>query len=201
VADLTDEELMVMFQQGNAAAFERLFERYRLPLFNFLLRLLHFQRESAEDVLQEVFIKLAKARELYEPRSPFRPWVYTIARNHGLNHLRSRAVASAQKNISFDELTDPTSDRPGRELAGKDDTYKTIASKDEVGRLDRIIDRLPSPAKEVFLLHAVEGLSPRDCESIGAESGDGSNSFSPGASPIVPDIGPTNDLKENNHEL
>jgi RNA polymerase sigma-70 factor (ECF subfamily) len=166
VADLTDEELMVMFQQGNAAAFERLFERYRLPLFNFLLRLLHFQRESAEDVLQEVFIKLAKARELYEPRSPFRPWVYTIARNHGLNHLRSRAVASAQKNISFDELTDPTSDRPGRELAGKDDTYKTIASKDEVGRLDRIIDRLPSPAKEVFLLHAVEGLSHEEIAKV-----------------------------------
>ncbi len=166
MADLTDEELMVMFQQGNAAAFERLFERYRLPLFNFLLRLLHFQRESAEDVLQEVFIKLAKARELYEPRSPFRPWVYTIARNHGLNHLRSRAVASAQKNISFDELTDPTSDRPGRELAGKDDTYKTIASKDEVGRLDRIIDRLPSPAKEVFLLHAVEGLSHEEIAKV-----------------------------------
>ena len=166
MADLTDEELMVMFQQGNAAAFERLFERYRLPLFNFLLRLLHFQRESAEDVLQEVFIKLAKARELYEPRSPFRPWVYTIARNHGLNHLRSRAVASAQKNISFDELTDPTSDRPGRELAGKDDTFKSIASKDEVGRLDRIIDRLPSPAKEVFLLHAVEGLSHEEIAKV-----------------------------------
>jgi RNA polymerase sigma-70 factor (ECF subfamily) len=166
MTDLTDEELMVMFQQGNTAAFERLFERYRLSLFNFLLRLLHFQRESAEDVLQEVFIKLAKARELYEPRSPFRPWVYTIARNHGLNHLRSRAVASAQKNISFDELTDPTSDRPGRELAGKEDTFKAIASKDEVGRLDRIIDRLPSPAKEVFLLHAVDGLSHEEIAKV-----------------------------------
>lgn len=166
MADLTDEELMVMFQQGNAAAFERLFERYRLPLFNFLLRLLHFQRESAEDVLQEVFIKLAKARELYDSRSPFRPWVYAIARNHGLNHLRSRAVASAQKNISFDELTDPTSDRSGRELAGKEDTFKAIASKDEVSRLDRIIDRLPSPAKEVFLLHAVEGLSHEEIAKV-----------------------------------
>jgi RNA polymerase sigma-70 factor (ECF subfamily) len=166
MTDLTDEELMVMFQQGNTAAFERLFERYRLSLFNFLLRLLHFQRESAEDVLQEVFIKLAKALELYEPRSPFRPWVYTIARNHGLNHLRSRAVASAQKNISFDELTDPTSDRPGRELAGKEDTFKAIASKDEVGRLDRIIDRLPSPAKEVFLLHAVDGLSHEEIAKV-----------------------------------
>jgi RNA polymerase sigma-70 factor (ECF subfamily) len=166
MSDLTDEALMVMFQQGNAAAFERLFERYRLPLFNFLLRLLHFQRESAEDVLQEVFIKLAKARDLYEPRSLFRPWVYTIARNHGLNHLRSRAVASAQKNISFDELTDPTSDRPGRELAGKDDTFKSIASKDEVGRLDRIIARLPSPSKEVFILHAVEGLSHEEIAKV-----------------------------------
>lgn len=167
MADLTDEELMVLFQQGNAGAFERLFERYRLPLFNFLLRLLHFQRESAEDVLQDVFIKLAKAKDLYDPRSLFRPWVYTIARNHALNFLRTRAVVSERKNISFDEMTDPTADRPGRELAGRgDDPFDALASKDEISRLERMIGCLPSPAQEVFLLHAVEGLPHEEIAQV-----------------------------------
>lgn len=166
VADLTDEELMVLFQQGDSGAFERLFERYRIPLFNFLLRLLHNQRESAEDVLQEIFVKLARARELYEPRSPLRPWLFTIARNHGLNHLRSRAAVAAQKNVSFDALAEPTSDRPGRELAGRDDTFGAIASKDDQERLEQTIGRLPPPARDIFLLHALEGLPHEEIAQV-----------------------------------
>lgn len=158
MADLSDEELMVMFQQGNSAAFERLFERYRVPLFNFLLRLLHFKRESAEDVLQDIFVKLAKARDMYDPRSRLRPWLYAIARNHGLNHLRSRAAACAQQNVSLDALAEPTDERPGRELAGRDDTFGAVAAQDDQARLERTIDRLPEPARDIFLLHALEGL-------------------------------------------
>ena len=158
MADLTDEALMVMFQKGNLCAFERLFERYRIPLFSFLVRLLHFQRESAADLLQEIFIKLAKGKDLYDPRVPFRPWIYTIARNHVINHLRSRAAAGARVTLSFDALTAPTPDLPARELAGRDDTFGAVAAKDDQARLEQIIDRLPTPAREIFLLHALEGL-------------------------------------------
>ena len=158
MADLTDEALMVMFQQGNLSAFERLFERYRLPLFNFLFRLLHYQRESAEDVLQDIFIKLAKARDLYDPRAPFRPWIYTIARNHGLNHLRSRATAGAKNTVSFEALTESTPDHLAHEIAGRDDTFGTVAAHDEQQRLEQTIDRLPAPARDIFILHALEGL-------------------------------------------
>jgi len=158
--DLTDEELMVSFQQGDAAAFERLFERYRVPLFNYLLRLLSYQRESAEDVLQNIFIKLARSRDLYDSRAPFRPWIYTITRNHGLNHLRSRAAVKARMTVSADEeLIGPSGERSAHEWAGPDDTFGAIASREEGCRLMRIIERLTSPAKEIFLLRAVDGLS------------------------------------------
>ena len=166
MADLTDEALMVMFQKGNLCAFERLFERYRIPLFSFLFRLLHFQRESAEDILQDIFIKLAKAKDLYDPRSPFRPWIYTIARNHGLNHLRSRAAVSAKNTVSFDALTASTPDRPPHELADRDDTFGTVAAKDDQEQLEQIIDRLPTPAREIFLLHALEGLKHAEVAQV-----------------------------------
>lgn len=161
MADPTDEELMVMFQNGNTCAFERLFERYRVPIFNFLMRLLHYQRESAEDVLQDIFVKLAKAKDLYDPRLRFRTWFFTIARNHGLNHLRSRASVNARKNISLDGMAEATESRPAREVSGKNDTFGDIAAKDNLARLERTIDRLPAPARDIFLLHALEGL-PHD---------------------------------------
>lgn len=166
MTDLTDEALMVMFQTGNPCAFERLFERYRIPLFNFLFRLLHCQRESAEDVLQDIFIKLARARDLYDPRAPFRPWLYTIARNHGLNHLRSRAAAGAKNTVSFDAMSESTPDQPAHELAGRDDTFGAVAAKDDQARLERTIDRLPPPAREIFLLHAVEGLPHEEIAQV-----------------------------------
>lgn len=108
--------------------------------------------------MQEIFIKLAKGRDLYDPRSPFRPWIYTIARNHGLNHLRSRAAAGALNTVSFDAMTASAPDRPAHELAGRDDTFGTVAAQDDQDRLERTIDRLPAPGREVFILHAVEGL-------------------------------------------
>lgn len=159
MADWTDEELMGLFQRGNAAAFERLFERYRVPLFNFLLRMMRFQWASAEDVLQEVFVKLARGRDLYDPRARFRPWLYTIARNHALNHLQSRAVLRAQQTVSLDAMREPAGGHSAREPAGPADTFQAVASKDAMGRLDRTIARLASPAREIFLMHAVDGLS------------------------------------------
>jgi DNA-directed RNA polymerase specialized sigma24 family protein len=54
--DITDEALMTMFQRGNPAAFDVLFERYRGPVFNFLFRMVHRDRGTAEDLLQEVFL-------------------------------------------------------------------------------------------------------------------------------------------------
>ena len=161
MADPTDEELMVMFQNGNTCAFERLFERYRVPVFNFLFRLLHYQRESAEDVLQDIFVKLAKAKDLYDPRLRFRTWFFTIARNHGLNHLRSRASVNAMKTISLDAMAEATESRGAQEVSGKDDTFGDIALKDNLVLLERTIDRLPEPARDIFLLHALEGL-PHD---------------------------------------
>ena len=71
MSDYTDEELMMMFRTGNSRGFEILFERYRTRLFTFIFRMLGQKREAAEDLFQEVFIKVYKGKDFYEPKSKF----------------------------------------------------------------------------------------------------------------------------------
>src|SRR6266851_1660689 len=78
--DMTDEELLAAFQQGDAGAFERLLRRHRGPLFTFLVRMLG-DREKAEDLAQETFLRIVKGAAAWEQRARFQTWLYTIARN------------------------------------------------------------------------------------------------------------------------
>lgn len=95
------KDLVRQFQLGNTHAFKLLFEQYRVPIFNFVYRMLNGDRESAEDLLSEIFMKLHNAREFYEPKARFSTWLFTIARNHCLNRvwLRLGTLLAAGINL------------------------------------------------------------------------------------------------------
>src|SRR2546421_11796265 len=80
MSERTDEELLADFQQGDAGAFERLLARHRAPLYTFLLRMLG-DRERAEDLAQETFLRIVKGAQAWEQRARFQTWLFTIARN------------------------------------------------------------------------------------------------------------------------
>jgi len=75
-----DEELLAAYRHGDAGAFELLLRRHRAPLFTFLLRMLN-DRERAEDLAQEAFLRVIKSAQEWEQRARFQTWLYTIARN------------------------------------------------------------------------------------------------------------------------
>src|SRR3954466_8636569 len=83
----TDEELLAAYQQGDPGAFEALLRRYRAPLFTFLLRMLG-DREKAEDLGQETFLRIVKGAHAWEHRARFQTWLFTIARNLCVDHAR-----------------------------------------------------------------------------------------------------------------
>ena len=159
MADIADEELKAMFQQGNTCAFELLFEKYRGPIFTFLCRMLNGERQPAEDLLQEIFVKLLRAKDLYEPRAKFSTWLFAIARNHCLNFLRSRRyqgqAAWVPQGSADDEDFPSASD-----LARTEDTARDAAGQREMQEmLERAVRLLPDDYKEVFLLRAVQGFT------------------------------------------
>ena len=84
-----DIELLRAIAGGDHLAFKRLVERYQSRLFNFLHRYLR-DREAAEDLTQEVFLKVYQAAPRFEPRAKVRTWIFTIAYNLAVNELRRR---------------------------------------------------------------------------------------------------------------
>lgn len=86
---MSDEELMSQVRNGIGEMLGVLFERYHVPLFNFYLKFTG-NRPLSEDLVQEVFFRILKYRHSYRPDTPFRAWMYQIARNARLDHLRKR---------------------------------------------------------------------------------------------------------------
>jgi RNA polymerase sigma-70 factor (ECF subfamily) len=87
--DDPDIELLRAIVGGDHLAFKRLVERYQSRLFNFLYRYLR-EREAAEDLTQEVFLKVYQAAPRFEPRAKVRTWIFAIAYNVAVNELRRR---------------------------------------------------------------------------------------------------------------
>src|ERR1700694_6189447 len=115
--DMTDEELLAAYQQGDAGAFELLLRRHRAPLFSFLLRMLG-DRERAEDLAQEAFLRIVKGAQAWEHRARFQTWLFTIARNLCVDRARRdrfRRTDSLDQTGPDDEppLVDSV---PGREI-------------------------------------------------------------------------------------
>jgi RNA polymerase sigma-70 factor, ECF subfamily len=84
-----DVRLMILVRSDIAGAFETLVERYQNRLLGIMFHLVG-NREEAEDLCQDVFLRIYKARKGYRPRAKFSTWLYTIANNLALNHLRSK---------------------------------------------------------------------------------------------------------------
>jgi RNA polymerase sigma-70 factor (ECF subfamily) len=154
--DFTDEELMVMFKNGNTAAFDLLFDRYRAALFNFLFRMLGRMREPAEDLFQEIFMKVFKGRDFYEPTGKFSTWLYTIARNHCLNHIKSIEYQKNKGMVPLESVDEP----------GTEEKDETKSREDLHEELERAISSLPEQYRDVFLLREVEGLSHEEISRI-----------------------------------
>ena len=157
--DVAHDYVVMQFRQGDAHAFGLIFEQYRVPVFNFIYRMLSGNRESAEDLLNEVFMKLYDARESYEPRAKFSTWLFTIARNHCLNCIKSRSYRQSRRTDSLEELAQKAtaSSAPDRmvALSVPDD----VKHADLRELLEQAIALLPDEYKEVFILHAVEGFA------------------------------------------
>jgi RNA polymerase sigma-70 factor (ECF subfamily) len=85
--EVSDEELMVLYQQGEEKAFQTLYERYSGKLYGYIKKKV-FNLEEAQDILQQSFLRLHKSRHSYDPKYPFSAWLFTICRNLEIDYFR-----------------------------------------------------------------------------------------------------------------
>jgi RNA polymerase sigma-70 factor, ECF subfamily len=148
--DESDERLMLRFQDGDARAFEALVRRHRTPVHSFLVRLTR-DRARAEDLCQEVFLRVVKGAGDWQPRARFATWVYTLARNLAVDESRRQAFRRA------DPLDDPGHGRP--EAASEAPSPDRVADGALLRpKLEAALSALPDEQREVFLLREYAGL-------------------------------------------
>ena len=113
----TDVQLMLDVKAGDEASFDFLLQKYRLPLVNFLNRMVRDQA-TAEDLAQEVFLRVYRARKQYTPSAKFTTWLFRIATNLALNSVRDNRYQSWELSLDApaDEEDSAPIELPAREM-------------------------------------------------------------------------------------
>ena len=154
----SDEELMLAYGAGDAAAFDALYARHRGAVFRYLRRQAG-NAAIAEEIFQDVWLRVIDARASYAPRAKFTTWLFTIAHNRLMDHFRANARAAL---VSYDDdpIDDVAADTPRPD--------ESLARKQDAGRLLAAIEALPAAQREAFLLQQEGELS---VEEIGEATG------------------------------
>ncbi len=103
---LTDEELMVMYQNGSESAFEVLYHRHSTKVFGFLKSRIQIS-EKVPDIYQEVFIKMHKSKHLYNKTLPVLPWIFTITKSVMLDSLKTDKSSKIIDGFDLDQIPAP----------------------------------------------------------------------------------------------
>jgi RNA polymerase sigma-70 factor, ECF subfamily len=163
----TDVQLMLDVKSGDEASFELLLHRYRTPLVNFLYRMVR-NREQAEDLAQEVFLRVYRARGEYVPTAKFTTWLFRIATNLALNSLRDHRYEKLEDSIDAPARTDSEEgDERPLDVAEKHPNIEQHLV--EVARSQMIrhaIDKLPEKQRAAVLLHKYQELDYAEISKI-----------------------------------
>jgi len=158
---VSDEELLGRYRRGELRAMSELLQRYRRPLFSFLLRMCN-DRTRAEDLLQESFVRLIAHEDSFQGTAKLKTWLYKIARNLWLDERRRM---KHRRHASLDASHDggPTlHERVEGKTLGAD---RQAASSELAGQIAQAISA-PDEQREVFVLRQVELLSFREIAEV-----------------------------------
>ena len=162
--ELSDEELMLRYGKGEVRAFEELVTRHQRPVFTFILRFVG-SRELAEDLLQEVFLRVVKSAPSYRQKAKFTTWLYTIARNICIDNARKaskRSEVSLDRNLSRDAEGDGKTFLDNVEDQVTDDGDSYILRKQFRDQLEQALRALPEEQREVYIMREFSGLKFRE---------------------------------------
>lgn len=142
---LSDEELMFFLSKGEVLAFDELYLRYSKRLLGYYIRMLNFDKDLAEDALQDLFLKIAEAPEKFDNTRSFKTWIFSVASNSCKNYYRHKKIVSESK-IEIEYTTESISDSVFLNAASKMDA---IIFRE---MLEEALNELSAEKKEAFIL-------------------------------------------------
>jgi len=161
-AGLDDAVVMLELKAGNMTAFDYLLQKYRRPIIHFMMRMTRNQA-VAEELAQEVFLRVYRSRETYRAEARFSTWLYRIATNLGVNHARDTRHERTASTVYLDETDSETGTSP--DVADTAPLAEATMLHDErMAAIREFVMALPERQRMAVLMHKYEGM---DYKQIG----------------------------------
>jgi RNA polymerase sigma-70 factor (ECF subfamily) len=166
LAARTDQEIVVLARAGQEAAYRELIRRYERPLFSLLYRMVR-DRELAEDLAQETFIKVLNAIESYRPEYKFSSWIFKIANNAAIDHLRRRELDTLSLEGSPHAETPDAVEATALQIGDRQESpLDAVEARELGGQIERAIAQLRPEYRSCILLRHVEGRAYEEIAEI-----------------------------------
>jgi RNA polymerase sigma-70 factor, ECF subfamily len=161
-AEMEDSAIMLELRAGNMSGFDFLIQKYRKPIVNFMYRMVHNQA-VAEELAQEVFLRVYRSRETYRAEARFSTWLYRIATNLGVNYARDTRRERAASTVYLDETDSETGTTP--DVADDEPTVEaSMLRRERLNAIRQHVLALPERQRMAVLMHKYEGM---DYKQIG----------------------------------
>jgi RNA polymerase sigma-70 factor, ECF subfamily len=160
----TDAEVMLRVKAGDQSAFDYLVQKYRRPLVSFMYRMAR-NTAAAEDLAQEVFLRVYRSRQTYEASAKFTTWLYRIATNLAVNHARDTRHERPEVTVSLDEPDEET----GTTLDVADATItaeEALVRRERMAAIRSRVEALPERQKLAVLMHKYQQMDYKQIADV-----------------------------------
>lgn len=153
----SDQEVVERAREGREEAYRELLRRYQRPVFSLVYRMVR-DRELAEDLAQETFVKVLNALDSYRPEFKFSSWIFKIANNAAIDHLRRRQLDTLSLEGSPEATTPERVEATALQLADRTETPLAELEARELGSaIEQAIGRLRPEYRSCIILRHIEG--------------------------------------------
>lgn len=164
VTGLTDADVMLRVKAGDDSAFEYLVQKYRRAMVSFMFRMAH-NSAAAEDLAQEVFLRVYRSRQNYEASAKFTTWLYRIATNLAVNHARDTRHERAENVVSLDEKDEDTGQ--SLDLPDKSQTAEEmIVQRERMSAIRQRVQELPERQRIAVLMHKYQQMDYKQISEV-----------------------------------
>ena len=154
-----DESLMLAYRDGDLTAFDELYRRHRGPLYRYLVRQCRHP-DAAEELFQDIWANLIRARRTYTVTARFATYLYRLAHNRLIDHYRRRVPRAL---VSFDDEDAAIEEAPATK---RDEPHEAYEVKEQAARLLKLLEALPAAQREAFVLQHEAGMSIEEVAEV-----------------------------------
>jgi len=163
---LTDQEVVLRARAGSERAYRELVRRYERPIFSLIYRMVR-DRELAEDLAQETFVKALNALDSYRPEYKFSSWIFKISNNAAIDHLRRRELDTLSLEGSPHAATPDAIEATALQIGDRGETpLDVVEAKELGGEIEQAIARLRPEYRQCILLRHVDGRAYEEIAEI-----------------------------------